>query len=437
MHPALYRGFWLNAALLTPLTVALAQPESLPEPEAEDALQGEIDPDTGIRLRDGFRATVVADLGTEARHIAVRDNGDIYVNSRAEGEGIYALRDENGDGVADTIENFDSIGGTGIQIHDGYLYASDTERVYRYPLVDGELLPAVRQREIVVGGFPAQDQHASKAFVIDGEGNLHVNVGAPSNACQQATRTPGSPGMEPCPQRERQAGIWRFDANRLEQTQQADGERVAAGVRNTVALDWHPGSGDVYLVQHGRDQLHEFWPERYSARDSALLPAEEFHRIRGDGIDAGWPYTYWDQLRGERMRTPEYGGDGETPAQDDYAEPILGFPGHWAPNDLVFYTADAFPERYKNGAFIAFHGSWNRGPYAQAGYKVVFVPFEDGMPAGEGWEEFADGFPGKFEIESFNDARYRAMGVAVGPQGELYITDSNEGRVWRIEPTAE
>jgi len=435
MRQTMFRGFWLYCALLTPLTVALAQPEPLPEPANEDALQGEIDPDTGIRLRGGFRATVVADLGTEARHIAVRDNGDIYVNSRDGDDGIYALRDEDGDGVADTIENFSAIGGTGIQIHDGYLYASDTERVYRYPLVEGQLLPAMRQQEIVVSDFPEQDQHASKAFVIDAEGNLYVNVGAPSNACQENMRSPGSPGMEPCPQRERQAGIWRFDADKLEQTQQADGEQVAAGVRNTVALDWHPGNGDVYLMQHGRDQLHEFWPDDYNARDSALLPAEEFHRISGDRLDAGWPYTYWDPMRDERMLAPEYGGDGQTPAEDDYAEPILAFPGHWAPNDLQFYTANAFPGRYQGGAFIAFHGSWNRGPYPQAGYKVVFVPFEGGMPVSDGWEEFADGFPGTFELESFNDAKYRAMGLAVGPAGELYITDSKEGRIWRIEPT--
>jgi len=109
----------------------------------------------------------------------------------------------------------------------------------------------------------------------------------------------------------------------------------------------------------------------------------------------------------------------------------MAFPGHVAPNDLLFYTGDMFPERYKNGAFIAFHGSWNRAPEPQEGYYVVFVPFDGENPSGD-WEVFADGFAGEEVIESTSDAEYRPCGLAQGPDGSLYVVDSNEGKVWRI-----
>lgn len=109
----------------------------------------------------------------------------------------------------------------------------------------------------------------------------------------------------------------------------------------------------------------------------------------------------------------------------------MGFPGHWAPNDLLFYRGDQFPERYKRGAFIAFHGSTNRAPYPQAGYFVCFVPFQDGAPTGE-WEVFADGFPGVEPIVNTSDAQYRPVGLAEGPDGSLYITESRQGKIWRV-----
>lgn len=111
---------------------------------------------------------------------------------------------------------------------------------------------------------------------------------------------------------------------------------------------------------------------------------------------------------------------------------MLAFPGHWAPNDLLFYTGSQFPARYRNGAFIAFHGSWNRAPQRQAGYFVVFVPFIQGEPARE-WEIFADDFTGTAApVESPADARFRPMGLAQGADGSLYISDSQRGRVWRV-----
>jgi mono/diheme cytochrome c family protein len=109
----------------------------------------------------------------------------------------------------------------------------------------------------------------------------------------------------------------------------------------------------------------------------------------------------------------------------------MAFPGHWAPNDLLFYEGDQFPTHYKHGAFIAFHGSTNRSPYPQAGYFVCFVPFVNGKPAAE-WEVFADGFAQVDPVVNVSDAVYRPMGLAMGPDGSLYISDSRKGKIWRI-----
>jgi glucose/arabinose dehydrogenase len=379
---------------------------------------------------EGFDAKVFAEGVGRARHIAVRGNGDVYVALRrpTDGHGVVALRDDDGDGAADQTEYFGEHAGTGLAIHEGFLYVSSDDAIYRYALPEGELVPAGAP-EAVVEGFPAQQSHSSKAFAIDDSGNLYVNVGAPSNACQADDRTRGSPGQEPCPLLEEHAGMWRFDADKGGQSFE-DGERFVTGTRNIVALDWNPQVGALYFVMHGRDQLHDLYPDLYTAEQSAELPAEELHIAR-EGSDYGWPYTYWDHQVGQRMVGPEYGGDGRTAAEEDYQAPLLAFPGHWAPNDLLFYTTEAFPAPAQGGAFIAFHGSWNRAPLPQGGYQVVFVPFEAGEPSGE-WTTFADGFKGAEVLEDEDDAEFRPMGLAQGPDGALYITDSVRGRIWRV-----
>lgn len=387
--------------------------------------------DGGLMLPDGFRASVVADSLGYARHITVDDNGDIYVVLREpkNGNGIAALRDQDNDGVAEQIEYFSEFTDTGIRLHNGFLYVSTDTSVHRYEMSGNDLIPD-SEPQTVISGFPDQNSHAAKSFTFDGSGNMYVNVGAPSNACQQQSRTKGSPGIEPCPQLERQAGIWKFSANTLNQTQTEDGQKYATGIRNAVALDWNDATDNLYVVQHGRDQLNTLWPEHFTAEDNAALPAEEFFLVN-EGDHFGWPYAYYDWQKEQKMVMPEYGGDGESPVEEGkYKNPIMAFPGHWAPNDLLFYDHNHFPKRYMNGAFIAFHGSWNRAPEPQEGYKVVFVPFGGETPSGE-FEEFATGFPGSDDPQP-GSAEYRPMGLAQGPDGTLYITDSQKGKVWRI-----
>ena len=177
------------------------------------------------------------------------------------------------------------------------------------------------------------------------------------------------------------------------QDQVKDGHRYASGIRNSIAIAWNTSNNKLYVVQHGSDQLSQFYPDMYTVEQGAELPAEEFFVVE-DGDFFGWPYCYYDQFKKQKLLAPEYGGDARATGRCDNAKaPIMAFPGHLAPNDLLFYTGNMFPARYRNGAFIAFHGSWNRAPLEQKGYFVAFVPFENGMPSGE-MEIFADGFSG-------------------------------------------
>lgn len=387
----------------------------------------------GISLPSGFCALVFADAVGRARHMAVAPNGDVFVALRASRRGgdtggIVALRDSDGDGRADIKRNFGELGGTGIALHEGYLYFGADDRVLRYRLPGGSLEPS-GPPETIVSGLPAEGSHTAKSLAISRDGSLFVNIGAPSNSCQQQDRSSGSPGQDPCPQLERRAGIWRFDANRTGQTQ-ADGERFATGLRNVVALSLHPTSGVLYGAQHGRDQLGQNWSELFSTEDNAEKPSEEFVRIRR-GDDFGWPYCYHDPELNRLVLAPEYGGDGEVRGRcDAKKEPLVAFPAHWGPNGSLFYTGSQFPARYHGGAFIAFHGSWNRAPLPQGGYNVAFVPFDETEQPAADWEVFAEGFPGG--DVSPRGAEHRPSGLAQGPDGSLFVSDDQGGRIYRI-----
>ncbi len=408
---------------------ACSQPSEKPAAKSPSILP---DRDNGgIQLSKNFGALVVADTLGRGRHLVVSDQGDVYVHLAKltdEGHGIIALRDTDEDGRADMIRGFGDVSGTGIKLHDGYLYFSSRTEVFRAKIPNGQLLPENKIDTLLhmVDGTG----HMEKTFTFDTQGNMYVNIGSASNACQVEQRTEGSPGIDPCTELETRAGIWKFTDNDLHQ-QQTLNKRYATGIRNALALSWNFNIAKLFALQHGRDDLHNFWPEFFTEEDNLELPAEEFLDIE-EGDDFGWPYCFYNQFLGQKLLNPEYGGDGEITGRCENAkDPLLGFPGHWAPNDLLFYQGDLFPAKYKNGAFVAFHGSWNRLGHEQQGYKVVFIPMENGLPSGD-WEVFADGFMGPEPIENPSDAEYRPCGLAEGPDGSLYIADSQHGRIWRI-----
>ncbi len=404
------------------------------------------DPDNGgLRLPPGFCASVFADHLGQVRHIAVAPDGAVYANTWRSpyrkgatvprGGFLVALYDVDGSGFADHILRFGesssdpkASGGTGIAVHRGYLYAEESGRIVRYPLRDGELVPK-GEREVVLDSLPTSGGHTMHPSAITPEGVLFVNSGSASNACQVKDRAKHSPGREPCEELETRAGLWRYDATTPGQIFDWDG-RYAQGLRNTVALAIHPDGG-LYAVPHGRDQLHENWPERFSVLQGAELPAEVMYRI-APGADYGWPFCFYDGLHQRYLLAPEYGGDGRKAGRcAERPQPLAAFPAHWAPNALVFYTHQGFPERYRGGAFIAFHGSWNR-PKQQQGYNVVFQPLTTtGEPRGP-FEVFADGFAGVKSIKDPKHAAHRPSGLAIGPGGPLYGSDDRRGRIWRI-----
>ncbi len=380
-----------------------------------------------LTLPAGFKANIVAENLGGTRHIAVTPQGDVYIKLERpkNGKGILMLREAAG--KMEVKAAFGDYGGTGLAIKNGYLYASSNADIFRYKLNEkGEVINPEKP-ELVVTKLLERRSHRSKSITLDNDGNVYVNVGAYSNICSEF-----DPNATGCPILDSAGGIWQFKADKLNQTY-GDGVHYATGLRNVVGLDWNNATNQLYVMQHGRDRLSDLYPKYYTTKQSAILPAECMYAIK-KGDNAGWPYMYYDQEQKKKILGPEYGGDGKKEADSKFVDPVAAYPGHLGPNGLLFYTGDQFPERYKNGAFIAFHGSWNRAPEPQAGYYVVFQPFKNGKPDGP-WEVFADGFSGSPENTTSGRAVHRPCGLAQGPDGSLYVTDDTKGSVFKISYT--
>jgi glucose/arabinose dehydrogenase len=405
---------------VAPLALLVAVPVSPFSP----LVDSKCDPDNGgLVLPEGFCATLVASQLGPVRQMAVRPNGDLYAALSGKPDDntgdVLAFRDRDGDGKPDERASFGPGGGNDVKLHGDYLYFALNDRVVRYRFRDGELKPEGKE-EVVVTDLPNDGGHQAKSLAFGAGGAMYVNIGSKTNSCQKTDRLPASPGHDPCTELQRRGGIWRFSADRLNQ-RFADGVRYATGLRNAMALAIQPGTGTLWAAINGRDQLADNWG--FSNEVNANNPAEELVRVQQNG-DYGWPYCYYSNQYKKKVLAPEYGGDGRKTGRCDTAkDPIVAFPGHWAPMALAFYTSDVFGPKYQGGLFLAFRGSWNRDPLPQEGYRVVFLPFADGRPSGE-YSTFA--------TETTGPTSLRATGVAVGPDGSLYISADQNGKIWKV-----
>jgi glucose/arabinose dehydrogenase/mono/diheme cytochrome c family protein len=431
---------------LCALVLSLAGSSAFAQAPAQSAQAGSCAGDNGgITLPSGFCATVFADKLGHVRHMVVAPNGVLYVNSWSgryyhydkppAGGFLVALKDTKGDGHADVIERFGdgvpqgSAGGTGIAYYNDAIYAEQNDKIIRYALpTSADAIAPTGAPEVVVSGLPLTGDHPMHPFIVDAQGQIYVDVASATNSCQIDNRMPNSPGHDPCTELEMRGGIWRYDANKTGQHYSA-AERYVTGLRNGEGFGFD-SAGRLFVTQHGRDQLAQNFPKLYTPKQSADLPAEEIVLMR-QGADYAWPECYYDEFQQKLVLAPEYGGDGgkKVGVCADKTAPVAAFPGHWAPNDLTIYTGKTFPVAYRDGAFVAFHGSWNRAPEPQGGYNVVFQPLHDGKTAGD-FVVFADGFAGA--IKEPRQAAFRPTGLAVAPDGALFISDDSHGRIWRV-----
>ena len=393
------------------------------------------DPDNAsLILPRGFCAGVYA-LGLIApRRMAVASNGDVFVISnagRGRGggvnplRGVVRLRDTNGDGKSDTTIRVADGTGAGILIANNALYTEGGgTTIVRYPFRSNttELTGAV---DTIVSGLPTGG-HTTRDFVIRGS-DLFVNVGSQGNVCPGGR---GTPPADPCPELATRAGIWKFDANKTGQTF-SESSRYAKGVRNGTGLVLDPRDNQLYVAQHGRDNLKQ-WnnnTDEYNAEN----PGEEFFKVV-EGGEYGWPYCYYSHEVKKKVLAPEYGGDGKQEARcATMQQPVYAFPGHWAPNAAFFYTGTQFPAEYRDGVFIAFHGSWNRAPLPQAGFNITFLPMRAGGTATGAHRVFADAF-NQAIAPTLNPAGVvrRPSGIAQMNDGSILVSDDQGGVIYRI-----
>ncbi|MHB1177413.1 MAG: PQQ-dependent sugar dehydrogenase [Daejeonella sp.] len=378
-----------------------------------------------LNLPSGFSATIIADSLGRLRHLQVNKQGDIYVklNALKEGKGIYILSDINHDGIIDKKTAFGDYPGTGIKIKNQYLYSASNSGVFRYKLNDKGEVIAPDKPEVIVLGLVDKKRDNSKSIALDDQNNLYVTIGSYSDACRQADSGKGIPG---CPLLDSVAGIWKFKADKLNQSY-GDAVHFARGLKNSVGIDWNSNTKSLFATQHGRGAFEDKFPQYYTAKQNAELPAETMFEV-SEGSDAGWPFVYYDHIQKKNILAPEYGGDGKIAGDKKFIDPVVAFPAHLAPNDLLFYTGSMFPKRYKNGAFLVFH---SKSAELKKGYLVAFVPFEHGRPSGK-WEIFADNFAGVDLEKPTGPLQYRPMGLAQGPEGSLYVSDDLKGAIFRI-----
>ncbi len=340
-----------------------------------------------LQVPPGFTVGLYADGVASARAMAWGDHGTLFVGSFDAGK-VYALRDDDHDGRADSVRVIAS--GlrmpVGVAFRDGALYVSAVDRILRFDGIEAKR-DAPPQPVVVVDDLPKQTQHGWRYLAFGPDGKLYVPIGAPCNACDK-------PGY---------AKLMRMDADGSAR------EDVALGIRNTVGFAWSPLTKHLWFTDNGRDLLGD------------EVPDDELNVVTKPKQHFGFPYCH-----GGDVPDPELGRG--KPCKD-YTPPAAKLGAHVASLGIAFYTGKAFPDAYRNNAFIAEHGSWNRS--SKSGYRVVRVEIDGDkvLRVTPFLTGFLDG----------QTALGRPVAVAVAPDGALLVSDDLQGAIYRIawKPGAE
>ncbi|BAY43128.1 L-sorbosone dehydrogenase [Scytonema sp. HK-05] len=353
-----------------------------------------------LRVPPGFVVNVFADGLDAPRWLALTPNGDVLVTETKQNR-IRLLRDTNGDGVADVKNTFASAANglnrpLGMAFADNSFFLGNTDAVLRFPYAKGQ--QEITGTATKIADLPASgyNNHWTRNVVVSPDGNkLYVSIGSGTNVDE-----------EPLPRASVQ--VMNLDGSQK--------QTFASGLRNPVGLDFHPVTKELYTSVNERDGIGD-----------DLVP-DYLTRIR-QGEFYGWPYTYLApnnldprQKTSDKSKRPDLAARTRTPD-------VL-FQAHSAALGLQFYDGQTFPQKYRNGAFVTFRGSWNRD--RGTGYKVAFVPFDTkGQPQGY-YEDFLTGF---LLDPAIPTTWGRPVGLLVLPDGSLLVTEEANNRIYRIQYT--
>lgn len=337
-----------------------------------------------VKMPVGFSIAVFAEVNN-ARSLAMGDKGTLFIGNR-NGDKVYAVKDTNGDGVAD--QKWIIASGLnmpcGVAFKNGSLYVAEVSRILRFDKIEDNLGKNVSP-VVLRDDYPTETHHGWKYIAFGPDGNLYVPVGAPCNICKSDD--------------EIFASITSLTG---------DGKQrkvFASGVRNTVGFTWHPITKELWFTDNGRDMLGDD------------TPPCELNRAPKEGMHFGYPYCH-----GGTISDPEFGSKR---ACTEFTKPAQNLGPHVAPLGLKFYTGTMFPEVYKNQLFIAEHGSWNRSK--KIGYRVSLVKVKDNKEA-TSYETFASGWLDEATQKSWG----RPVDVLVLADGSMLVSDDQANVVYRI-----
>ena len=377
-------GIGVAFLMVTSLVSCLENKNRKPQPEEEKSPQVSSLPLDLLELPPGFHIdTYVEDLDG-ARSMALGEDGTLFVGTRTENT-LYAVKDTDGDFKADQVIVLDTTLNVpnGVAVKDGALYVAEVNRLLRFPDIE-QHLDKLPEPEVIYDDYPDEFHHGWKYIAFGPDGKLYVPVGAPCNICESE-----DPIF---------ASITRMNPDGSER------EIYAHGVRNTVGFTWHPETGELWFTDNGRDMMGDD------------IPPCELNRVGEAGQHFGYPYCHGDTIKDTEF--------GEKHPCSDFVSPVQELGAHVAPLALKFYRGKMFPEKYKDYAFIAEHGSWNRS--SKVGYRISLVQLQDNKAVS--YETFIDGWLNDATQEQFG----RPVDILFLEDGSMLISDDFGDAIYRV-----